>query len=444
MSRLQKLKRIVLRDKNFLLKFFGTALARGVAAVGTFVFNFVLAKYLGSKDFGYFMLGYSIVLGLSAVGNVGMGSAILRFSGIMYNRGEFSKIAFLRNKVYSISFGVTIFLGALFFLSKHYLAIRFFDGRSVESALTMFALSVPFFAVLALQASFFKSFRRPQISPFFEIGLSAFVTGVLVFLGANIGYDIGLLEASVCFFIASVTVAIAGYIVLNKIIVGPAKSQNSVVNKLDEYRDILKSLPDYSLTGITMYLLKFSPTLIMGLYISGEEIGLFSIANSTSFVISFVLWIINSVSSPYFAGYYADNNLPELRRLVRNSTIYMLVLAVPIFLAITIFPSFILSLFGEEYIEAKNGLIILACAQLFNVATGPVYLLLRMTGHQRFLRNVVFLTTIISIISSFLLIPIYGYMGAVYSAAIGLVLQNSGSYYYTNKFIGISIWGRKK
>src|SRR5690606_7737260 len=149
-------------------------------------------------------------------------------------------------------------------------------------------------------------------------------------------------------------------------------------NKLDEYSQFLKSLPDYSLTGMTMYLLKFSPTLIMGLYISGEEIGLFSLANSTAFVISFVLWIINSVSSPYFASYYAENNLYELQRMVRNSTLYMLILAVPIFLIITIFPSFILSFFGEEYIEAKNGLIILACAQLFNVATGPVYLLLRM------------------------------------------------------------------
>ena len=152
---------------------------------------------------------------------------------------------------------------------------------------------------------------------------------------------------------------------------------------------------------------------------------------------------MNSVSSPYFASYYADNNLVELKRLVRNSTIYMLLLAVPIFLVIVIFPSSILSFFGEEYTAAKNGLIILACAQLFNVATGPVYLLLRMTGHQRYLRNIVFATTAISIISSFLLIPIYGFMGAVYSAALGLVLQNSGSYYYTKKFIGISIWSRK-
>lgn len=86
------LKRIidkVKEDKDLLKKIVFTASARGIAALGTFIFNFALAKFLGVNDFGIFMLLYSIFIGIAMVVRYGNDAAIIRFAAIMFEKNNF-------------------------------------------------------------------------------------------------------------------------------------------------------------------------------------------------------------------------------------------------------------------------------------------------------------------------------------------------------------------
>ncbi|MCK5028113.1 MAG: oligosaccharide flippase family protein [Bacteroidales bacterium] len=429
-----KIKKQLSKDRKFIFKLIWTSTTRSVAVIGTLLFKFILARKLGLQEFGDFMLVYAMLIGLSFFAKFGIQQAVLRFAGIFMANKDFGKLKSLRRDVILFITGTSIFLGILFILFRVIIVDKFFDNNTFTKVILIMAVSLPFYVNIGIQASYMRAFKKPEIAPLFEVGLSAFYTVALVSIASWLGYNITPLIVSIFFLISVLITSFLG----SRILVGILKKLNT--EKTIEYKSysgVFNTLPDYALSSITTYLIKFSPTIILGIYASSSDVGLYSIANSTALVINFVLGIVSSVSAPYFANYYKEGKIKELKNLIRNSTIYMMVIATPVFLLIIIFPTEILSYFGQEYKQASMALVILAVAQLFNVLTGPVYFVLGMTGHEKQLRNIVFGTALLSISSSFILIPMYGFVGATISTAIGLVIQNFFAYFKTKKILTI-------
>jgi len=429
-----KIKTRIIKDKNLILKLIKTAFSRCVSAFGTLVFNFALAKCLNVTDFGHFMLAYSILVGLGFFARWGMPTAIIRFAGIMFADNEFGQIKKLRRDVLLRNLVATSILGLLLILARSFLSDHFFEKSNVSGMLFVFAMALPFYSYQTIQSSFFKAFKKPEIAPYFEIGLTTFLTGASVALITFYGLHVDGFIVSICFFFSSMLITVLGFFTLSKLIETATKGKKY---HYENYSGFYSSLNDYGLSAITGYLLKFSPAIFLGLFATGKDVGLYSLANSIAFVINFVSWIVNTVYSPHFAHCHKQNKIAELRGLYISSTFYMALIAVPVFLLIIAFPSFFLNFFGHEYAAAKTALIIMAFAQLFNVLTGQVYALLNMTGHERKMRNIVLFTAITSIVLSLILIPYWGYVGAAIATATGLVLQNSLAFYFSKKYLEI-------
>lgn len=81
-------------------------------------------------------------------------------------------------------------------------------------------------------------------------------------------------------------------------------------------------------------------------------------------------------------------------------------------------------LFGEQFKSGANLLRIFALGQFVNVVTGCVGYLLSMSGHERDLRNVFFISGPMAIILALVLTPLYGVTGASVATAIALASQN--------------------
>jgi O-antigen/teichoic acid export membrane protein len=435
------LKRIidkVKEDKDLLKKIVFTASARGIAALGTFIFNFALAKFLGVNDFGIFMLLYSIFIGIAMYVRYGNDAAIMRFAAIMFEKKQFSFLKQLQERVNKDLLIKSSIIGVLICITSPFIAQYAFNSSNMYKVLNVFAFTLLFYSYLIIQSSYLKAFKKPELAPFLEVGISSFITGSMVSLLAISGLKIDLFIVSLCLFLSCLLVFLFGKKILSKIIF---IKKNNEISNIDieenfDFSEYNRSLFDYFSTTMTTYLFKFSPTLILGYFATAKDVGLYSIANSTAFVINFILWIFSSVYAPHFAILYKEKEMDKLKRMLSKSIIYMSFMAVPIFLVIIIFPDYILSIFGKSYILAKDGLIIIAFAQLINVLTGPVYFLLNMTGNQRKLRIIILLTSIFCLVISLILIPKYGYIGAIISTAIGLVFQNALSFYYSKKILG--------
>lgn len=434
---ISKLLSRVLKDKYFIIKLLKTSITRGLAAVGTFIFNFVLAKHLSITEYGYFTFAYTLIIGLGFVVRFGMTTAIMRFAGIMVSEKNYGQLKKLRKDVFFISMIGSCLLGLILILSRSLISDLFFDDSDLSTLLLIFSFSLPFYSYLTIQSSFFKAMHKPEIAPFFEVGLTTFFTGSIVALMALIGSNINSEGVALIFLMSAFLVFIAGNFTLTRLI---KKETLGVCYSLEPYYGFYKTLPNYTILAVSGYLLKFSPIIILGFYASGKDVGLYSLSNSISFVINFILWIVSTVYAPHYASLHKQSQLIELKRIVISSTFYMLILAIPIFLLIITFPTSILGLFGNEFKAAKFALIIMAVGQLYNVATGPVYFLLNMTGHEKQLRNIVLITAVVSIGFSFILIPSHGFLGAAIATSLGLIFQNSYAFKVSSHYLKINIF----
>ena len=97
-----------------------------------------------------------------------------------------------------------------------------------------------------------------------------------------------------------------------------------------------------------------------------------------------------------------------------------------------------MGLFGEQYKQGANLLRILVIGQFINVITGSVGFLLNMTGFEKDMRNIVFLSGAIALLLNFILIPIYGVTGAAIATSIAIALQSLFAVYMVRRRLGFN------
>lgn len=141
---------------------------------------------------------------------------------------------------------------------------------------------------------------------------------------------------------------------------------------------------------------------------------------------------MNTVIAPKFAALYQEGKVQELQQIASKTMVLLVIVASPIAFIMVIFPEFIMSFFGDQFIEGANILMVLVFGQFIYVITGSVGYLLTMSGHERVMRNIMIACSGLIILLNIVLIPHFGALGAAIATATTLVFQNT--------FVAIAVW----
>jgi O-antigen/teichoic acid export membrane protein len=201
-------------------------------------------------------------------------------------------------------------------------------------------------------------------------------------------------------------------------------------------RLILNAAPIFLGIGVMNQVLEHSGTLMLGLYSSASDVGLYAIARRITFASSLILIAVSSVIGPRFARYHANHDLAALQGAARRGTRALLWLAILITLPLVLLRDPILASFGNEFAEASTVMIILAAAQFVALATGPVAQLLMMTGNERLHWRAVIIAAALNVLLNLALIPTLGGIGAALSATIAITTKNALAYLYVRQRLG--------
>ena len=147
-------------------------------------------------------------------------------------------------------------------------------------------------------------------------------------------------------------------------------------------------------------------------------------------MISFTLGAVNSISAPKISQAYNNNQILKFKNIVIQATKTIFYSSLPAISMIFIFPEFLLSFFGKEFLLAKSALLILAFSQVINAMSGSVGIILNMTGKEKIFRNILVVALLINISFNLVLIPRYGIEGAAIASASSLVFWNLYSVFY--------------
>ncbi len=392
----------------FVLKVLGAGFAFGL--------NVVLARLLGAEGSGIFFLAFTIVLVLATIGRVGMENALVRFIAANIASEQPGKVLGVYQKAMLYSLVVSTILSALLYMLAPWLSQTIFAKPELTQLLSIMAMAIVPLALLTLHANALQGLKKIA----FSISVSSvFVPLLACLLIVLFVPKYGIDAAALSYLLATTLTLLIGR-KFWKSAVSPFR-----VNTAEFNRHVLlaSSMPLFGIAMMNLVIM-WSPMLLLGVWESSENVGIYSAASRTAMLTSFVLIAVNSIAAPKFAALYQQGNMLALGSLARKSAKIMVMLASPALLLFILIPESIMSIFGDQFKEGSTILMILAIGQFVNVSTGSVGYLLMMTGNERLMRNNLIFISILGIVLSLYLIPKYGILGAAIASALALSGQN--------------------
>lgn len=205
------------------------------------------------------------------------------------------------------------------------------------------------------------------------------------------------------------------------------------------YAEIFRlSLPMGITLGMQM-LIDSQDLLIIGLFRSEAEAGIYAIASKLSVLASFIITSINTVSASKFSQLYYSDQKPDLLRLAKKSSSMIFWATLPILLIMVFFGKQLLGIFGTEFMVGYPVLIILVCGEFINAVGGSVGMYLNMTGSHKSYRNIIVISAITNAVINIILIPRIGILGAGIASLVSFCITNISASYLIYRKTGACI-----
>lgn len=142
------------------------------------------------------------------------------------------------------------------------------------------------------------------------------------------------------------------------------------------------------LSSLMLYLLNWTDIFMLGFMRTSSEVGIYNLAYKLGSLGMLIIISMNVVLAPKISELYKLNKISELHLTIKKTTKVVTLLTIPIVVFLISFSEFILSVFGNSFVEGKTALVIIAVGVLLNVLTGNVDQILNMTNNQRVLKNI--------------------------------------------------------
>lgn len=187
------------------------------------------------------------------------------------------------------------------------------------------------------------------------------------------------------------------------------------------------------LNSMAFFLLGWIDTLIIGFYFGEIDLGYYSVALKLSLGASFTHSAISTVLAPTVANLWREKRYNELQREINISKKYILVSSLFIVTVLLIFSKTIMGFFGTDFSSYHAYLIILLFGQLFSAISGPVGIVLDMTGYQKKYTQFLAIAVVFNVFSNLILINFLGIIGVCISTSISYFVWNSLAVRFVSK-----------
>ena len=165
-------------------------------------------------------------------------------------------------------------------------------------------------------------------------------------------------------------------------------------------------------------------TLLLGWLSGPKETGLFQPVARIAPVMLIGLQAVNIPFAPRVAALWEQGESARLYRITWMVTLTTTGVTILVCASIVLFTPLIFSAFGEVFLVATEAVLVVALAQMFNAACGPVGMLLSMTGYQGTAVRCQAGGLVANTMLCLWLIPTAGAYGAAIGYAGGIVVWN--------------------
>jgi len=415
-----------------------TSVAKGAGIVflGLIVGNFlgiayqiILGRLLGPEMYGLYNLTMSVATIASSFAVFGLLGALARFIPFHLKKGETeivrSTIDF--SSIFVFSNGV-LFAIALFFLAEH-IAVGIFDKPELAAPLRFFSFGIPILGLQRVMRGITRGFKAVKYNVLvFNIG-DRVIKIVFFLISVIFAYRLyGAITALIAG--ALITIVVTMWLIRSRIF-----PEYSTCRRTPVARNLLAFSWPLALTGFTFLFVSKTDKILLGYYLTSEDVGIYSPALVIAGMLVFVAEAFKYIFLPTVSEHFARKDTSGLELLFKATSKWIFLVVLPLFILIMLFPRELITLlYGSEYAAGYLALIILSLGIAMNDFSGTAGNILVGGGHTKLNLICEIIAAVMNIVLNIILIPRYGIVGAATATGISYMTRNisSVSFVYAN------------
>jgi O-antigen/teichoic acid export membrane protein len=385
--------------------------------VGAFALNVVLARALGARGFGVWVVAYSIGQTLSALGLFGADWIVLRQGSYYQGVGDQLRLRRTIHLALALAGVVLMALGGILIGLAPLIGKAVFHSTPMIPLLRLAGAMGPVVGlgqIMLFGTQAYKDMRdvaliRNMAAPLVRLAL---VAVALLVASSQFSAFLGV-------FIAEVTITVMATLALQRRI--PLFGPTAPIEKGSL---ILFAVPVWGKRLTEVARSQLFPVLL-GSLASLSASAVFVAGKRIALAPAGIINSMNQVFSPMGSDLFLRGRRQELIDLFKSITKWGFVLGFPLFCLQVIFPRDILALFGSQFGTGASALVFLAVGMLSQFGTGPVTITLIVIGRPRLALLDYVIVICAEIGLAIWLIPSHGVLGAAIANMTGNILNNA-------------------
>jgi len=394
----------------------------------------LLARWMGSFEFGVYIYVWTWVLMIGALSDVGLSSAARRFIPEYTELRRLDRLrGFLSGSrwlAFTIASGIGIAGAIGVALFKPWL-----DHFAIIP-LYLACLTIPVYGLVQIQAGIAQSYDRPNLAlmPFYiwrQLALTAII-GLIWLIGVRADAVTAMIVAvATTWAVTLVQMALLNRRLKAEVPQGPQVFEPKVW--------FATSLPIFVVEGFYL-LLTYVDILALEKFRSPHDVAVYYAGARLLAIVAFVYFAIANATAHKFSEYHVSGNRERLASFFGETvrwTFWPSLIACGLILA---FGRPLLSLFGAGFEAGYDIMFILSIGLLARAAVGPAERLLNMLGERRQCAFVYAAAFTINLLLCVILIPRLGIEGAAIATSTALVAESIMFYGAARRRLGLHMF----
>jgi O-antigen/teichoic acid export membrane protein len=417
--------RPVTDDVRFVAKEGGWAGLLGAAgAACRYLNSILLARVLGSAGYGLFALANTVVMILAMPANMGLPVSSVHFVAAGAARRDWAALRWTVAASLRIVAVSSLAWTAVVVLAAPWGSRALFDKEGLALPLAGLALSLPLLGLNAVAGGCLQGLKEIRAKVIVEkiahpVIFSALLLAMFVAPSAAARTLPWVLAA---FFLAAAAVAVLSGRWLSARMAAVPPAEGPAPRR---WRELFAFATPVMLLNLLNQFVLWSDVLVMGVYRSAAEIGIYHVATRLGTAVNMPTEALNTSLAPSYAGMHGRGDAAGLRQAFHTSTRWIFSLSALIALVVVFGGRPLLRLFGSDFEAGHLPLALIAAGQLASAAMGTNGMLLTMTGFPHINLVNAACVAAASLGLNALLVPAYGAVGAAAAGASSLALINA-------------------
>jgi O-antigen/teichoic acid export membrane protein len=409
-------------------------LVRVASALLALASQVLLARWMGSFEFGIYIYVWTWVLMIGALSDAGLSSAARRFIPEYTGTRSFDLLRGFLSGSRWLAFGVATAVGAVGVIGVTAIA-PYLDQFTVVP-LYLACATIPIYGLVQVQAGIAQSYDWPNLAlmPFYiwrQITLTALMGAAYLF-----GAPTGAVTAMIVAVVTTWAVTIGQLVVLDR------RLKNTVPSGPKRYEVktwFATSLPIFVAEAFYL-LLTYVDILALENLRSPDDVAVYYAGARLLAIVAFVYFAISGATTHKFTEYHVSGDKARLAAFFAETVRWTFWPSLAICVLILALGKPLLGLFGAGFERGYPVMFILAVGMLARAAVGPAERLLNMVGERKQCALIYAAAFAINLVLCVILIPRIGIEGAGAATSAALVVESILLYFVAKRRLGFHVF----